>query len=687
MKLLTYTFALAFTLLATSAAQPKIGSKVVIQADGGDSTNLTEHSVLTIGQAGSGAGAIDLFDADGSHSATLTAAPVTTTSLNIIFPAAPYNGLLAGVVSSVTNFTLGAPTSTTEYATGGSATFIVAAVDAPTRMRAQADYQCDGVADDVQINAAITAAYATGGRVVLTPGFFTNSAAISMTNGVALEGWGSDGYLFDVFGTTRHRSKIVAATAGMTMVLATPSTGLLSRPLVGLRIRGIEFDGAGIANIGVKVESAYQPLIEDVAVMYCTNHLMWLGAYSNTNYTGLIHTYQPFLKNVILDSRTTNAAMASCHGLTLEGDDVNSYVGNGSTTLGTFINLSITHGNGNGINLQHGDHHTFINPTLSRATGGTGYGVYLGDAAAGKHPADHNTFIGGYVGAGGVIAKAAQAQASAYNMWKMYSLADEATPPIVETGAIFAYEALDKMAYRIGWTQVPWMLTNNTAPQLQWRKAPQVWEFAAANGEWTSIAVNSGTGTSGSNFPSGNDVGAIACSTSTSTNAVAGFRAASGNLYFNSASVGLHWRIHTPSALSTDADGYEIIAGFGDVTTDANVTDGVYFRYTHSLSNGVWVPFTANNSVTNMASGASSTVTVAINTVYDLIIEVTSSVANFWVSTDNGATYTWLGYITSTIPQAAGRETAIEAYIRKLGGSVGTTARIMYLGRCELWPN
>lgn len=571
--------------------------------------------------------------------------------------------------------------------TGGAATFIVAANDSPTRIKAQADYICDGTGDDVQINAAIMAAYTVGGKVILAPGNFSIASSISITNGVALEGWGHDGYLFDVFGTTTHRCKVVAATAGMTMVLGTPSTLRLSRPLVGVRIKGIEFDGAGIANTGVRLESAYQPIIEDIGVMYCTNHCMWIGAYNNVSYTGLIHTYQPYLRNVVLDSRSTNVGRAFCNGLTLDGDADGSYAANGSTTLGTFINLSISHGNGNGINLLHGDHHTFLNPTLSRATGGTGYGVYLGDAAAGKHPADHNTLIGGYVGAGGVIVKAAQAQPSVYNSWLNYSLADLSTPPVVEAGAIFTYEILDQPSYKPGWVKTPWTLTNYAAPQLQWRKAAQVWEFVGVAGEWTAIQINSGTATGGGNFPSGNDIGAITCSTLALTNGMAGFRSGSGNMYFNSSSVGLHWRIHTPSTLSTDADGYEIIAGFADATGDANPVDGVYFRYTHSLSNGVWTAWTANNSVTNAASGASSTVTVAINTVYDLIMEVKSSVANFWVSSDNGATYTWIGYQTATIPQAAGRETTIEAYIRKLGGSVGTNSRILYLGRCELWPN
>ena len=64
--------------------------------------------------------------------------------------------------------------------TGGSATFIVAASDASTRMKNQADYVADGTADDVQIQAAIDALPAAGGKVVLSEGTFNIAASIQI---------------------------------------------------------------------------------------------------------------------------------------------------------------------------------------------------------------------------------------------------------------------------------------------------------------------------------------------------------------------------------------------------------------------------------------------------------------------------------------------------------------------------
>jgi hypothetical protein len=59
-------------------------------------------------------------------------------------------------------------------------TLLVAAVDAPADVIAGADYTCDGTADDVQIQAALTAAASSGKRVQLSMGHFTLAAQINL---------------------------------------------------------------------------------------------------------------------------------------------------------------------------------------------------------------------------------------------------------------------------------------------------------------------------------------------------------------------------------------------------------------------------------------------------------------------------------------------------------------------------
>ena len=71
-----------------------------------------------------------------------------------------------------------------------SATLIVAASDASAKSIAGADYTCDGVADDVQIQAAIDALPAGGGKVKLSEGVFNIVSLIDLTSSCRLEGHG-----------------------------------------------------------------------------------------------------------------------------------------------------------------------------------------------------------------------------------------------------------------------------------------------------------------------------------------------------------------------------------------------------------------------------------------------------------------------------------------------------------------
>ncbi|MDD5220951.1 MAG: hypothetical protein PHV11_10315, partial [Candidatus Bipolaricaulis sp.] len=74
-----------------------------------------------------------------------------------------------------------------------TATFVVAASDASAQFKLQADYICDGTADDVQIQEAIDALPASGGRVVLSEGIFTVNDRIDVSSNTTLSGsgWGT----------------------------------------------------------------------------------------------------------------------------------------------------------------------------------------------------------------------------------------------------------------------------------------------------------------------------------------------------------------------------------------------------------------------------------------------------------------------------------------------------------------
>lgn len=79
-------------------------------------------------------------------------------------------------------YAVGGDSVTVDGATGRSVTLLVAASDATAIELAQADYVCDGTADDVQIQAALDALPATGGTVALSSGTFTLAASVNLTD-------------------------------------------------------------------------------------------------------------------------------------------------------------------------------------------------------------------------------------------------------------------------------------------------------------------------------------------------------------------------------------------------------------------------------------------------------------------------------------------------------------------------
>uniref|UniRef100_A0A6M3J6Y7 Uncharacterized protein n=2 Tax=viral metagenome TaxID=1070528 RepID=A0A6M3J6Y7_9ZZZZ len=101
-----------------------------------------------------------------------------------------------------------------------SATLVVAANNASAKSIAGADYVCDGTADDVQIQAAIDALPAGGGKVVLSEGTFSCTTALSIQKSdVLIEGMGKatkvdlasiaiDGFVFGDGATAITRSGI-----------------------------------------------------------------------------------------------------------------------------------------------------------------------------------------------------------------------------------------------------------------------------------------------------------------------------------------------------------------------------------------------------------------------------------------------------------------------------------------------
>lgn len=128
------------------------------------------------------------------------------------------------------------------------------------------------------------------------------------------------------------------------------------------------------------------------------------------------------------------------------------------------------------------------------------------------------------------------------------------------------------------------------------------------------------------------------------------------------------------SAVSDGTDTYIFRAGLSDATTAAP-TDGVFFRYTHSVNSGAWV-LVATQNTTETAVNSTSGV-VAGGTWYRLrvVVNAAATSAEFFVDDVS------VGTVSENIPTGSGRETCPGSNLVK---SAGTTTRKALLDYCYL---
>jgi len=131
-----------------------------------------------------------------------------------------------------------------------SRTKIIAANNSLDKERA--DYVCDGTADEVQINTAITALAGLGGTVILLEGTFTIASSIILSNNITLAGQG--------------RGTKITTTEDIIMISAANKTGITISNLYiisGTASRGISFSTVALSIIkGCWVEGVYMNLLD-----------------------------------------------------------------------------------------------------------------------------------------------------------------------------------------------------------------------------------------------------------------------------------------------------------------------------------------------------------------------------------------------------------------------------------------
>ncbi len=181
-------------------------------------------------------------------------------------------------------------------ATGTAATYVVAANDAPAHIKAQADYVCDGVADEVEINAAFAALPGGLGTVHLSTGTFTLAAPILMNGSysVTLEGEGNSSIL---------------SGAGVTTPIRVGTTGLAYKPI----IRNLYVSSGNPYNI--EIVSAHQALLENLRVFGGANTTQAIRA------NGHLAT----IRNNMVINCTDYGIYATGNDIIIEHNDINAY--------------------------------------------------------------------------------------------------------------------------------------------------------------------------------------------------------------------------------------------------------------------------------------------------------------------------------------------------------------------------
>lgn len=133
-----------------------------------------------------------------SGNVTITGGTIDNTPIGGTTPAA----IIGTTIDATTTFTFSDDT-TTNTAPVRTATLVVAANDSLAKSKAQADYVCDGTADDVQIQAGIDALPVGGGKVLLSEGNYTinendgNGYCIAILSNVTLAGQGHSALKLD----------------------------------------------------------------------------------------------------------------------------------------------------------------------------------------------------------------------------------------------------------------------------------------------------------------------------------------------------------------------------------------------------------------------------------------------------------------------------------------------------------
>lgn len=243
--------------------------------------------------------ALDELQAD-ADAAQATANSAASTATGAASGVSTLNGTVSTLQTAMTT-AQGDITALEGQVAGGQYFTLVAANAASAAIKAKADQVCDGTADQVQIQAAVDAAFAAGGGTVqLSAGVFFMSAPITLHPMVQLRGMHGD-QIFnpDQFTAASYLRPVSGFTGGAVVVLLDQTNGSYASKSAEQQILSLTIDGTGVGGTVHGIQAGgyiHGVLLRDVAVKNVTGK----GIYTFTE-----NGSQPFswnLHRVVVDN-------------------------------------------------------------------------------------------------------------------------------------------------------------------------------------------------------------------------------------------------------------------------------------------------------------------------------------------------------------------------------------------------
>lgn len=172
-----------------------------------------------------------------------------------------------------------------------SVTYVVAANNSPTHLKAMADYVCDGTADEVQVQAAITAGLASGVpfTIVLLPGSYDFASTVSINaNGF--------NHLYKISGYGAEITYTGGAETGVFYLYDNTLAGSWN-PLARTIVEGFHLTGNDSGTSGIYLRNMTNVLLQDLNIT---------GFASSNNRWAIYITDQPGGQNEYTTIRRCN---------------------------------------------------------------------------------------------------------------------------------------------------------------------------------------------------------------------------------------------------------------------------------------------------------------------------------------------------------------------------------------------